>query len=76
MVGPVSAGSPYVVGEAGPEIFVPSAQGRCCRTAWLRILGRRWSRRCIGCLWLSLKMPSRIRSTATALDVHALKGYA
>ena len=25
--GPVSAGSPYVVGEAGPEIFVPSSSG-------------------------------------------------
>ena len=25
--GPVSGGSPYVVGEAGPEIFVPSSSG-------------------------------------------------
>ena len=25
--GPVSAGSPYVVGERGPEVFVPSATG-------------------------------------------------
>jgi hypothetical protein len=26
--GPVSAGTPYVVGEAGPELFVPAAAGR------------------------------------------------
>jgi len=26
--GPVSAGSPYIVGERGPELFVPSASGR------------------------------------------------
>ncbi len=26
--GPVMAGSPYVVGERGPELFVPSANGR------------------------------------------------
>ena len=26
--GPVSAGQPYVVGERGPEVFVPSAAGR------------------------------------------------
>ena len=25
--GPVSAGSPYIVGERGPELFVPGAQG-------------------------------------------------
>ena len=25
--GPVSAGSPYVVGELGPEIFIPSTSG-------------------------------------------------
>ena len=27
MGGPVSAGSPYVVGERGPELFVPSSSG-------------------------------------------------
>ena len=26
--GPVSAGRPYIVGEAGPEMFVPSGSGR------------------------------------------------
>jgi hypothetical protein len=26
-VGPVSAGSPYIVGERGPELFVPSSSG-------------------------------------------------
>jgi len=26
--GPVSGGSPYIVGEAGPELFVPSSSGR------------------------------------------------
>jgi hypothetical protein len=26
--GPVSAGRPYVVGERGPELFVPAASGR------------------------------------------------
>jgi phage-related minor tail protein len=25
--GPVNAGSPYVVGEKGPELFVPSSSG-------------------------------------------------
>lgn len=25
--GPVSGGSPYIVGERGPEVFVPSASG-------------------------------------------------
>jgi len=27
MGGPVNAGSPYVVGERGPELFVPSSSG-------------------------------------------------
>ena len=27
MGGPVSAGSPYVVGEKGPELFVPRSSG-------------------------------------------------
>jgi phage-related minor tail protein len=26
--GPVSGGRPYVVGERGPELFVPNARGR------------------------------------------------
>src|SRR5215210_7437797 len=31
--GPVSAGRPYVVGERGPELFVPSSSGRIDRGA-------------------------------------------
>jgi phage-related minor tail protein len=31
--GPVSAGRPYVVGESGPELFVPLGSGRIERTA-------------------------------------------
>ena len=30
--GPVSAGSPYMVGERGPEMFVPSGSGKIVRT--------------------------------------------
>jgi uncharacterized phage infection (PIP) family protein YhgE len=32
MGGPVAAGSPYIVGEAGPELFVPTMTGRSFRT--------------------------------------------
>jgi phage-related minor tail protein len=28
MGGPVAAGSPYIVGEAGPELFVPTMTGQ------------------------------------------------
>ncbi len=31
--GPVSAGRPYVVGEAGPELFIPSRSGRIAPNA-------------------------------------------
>jgi hypothetical protein len=31
--GPVSAGTPYIVGERGPELFVPSAAGNIVPTA-------------------------------------------
>ena len=35
MGGPVSAGSPYLVGERGPELFVPSGGGSILPTSAL-----------------------------------------
>lgn len=38
--GPVSGGTPYVVGENGPELFIPQASGRIANNAEVRGMGR------------------------------------
>jgi hypothetical protein len=38
--GPVSGGTPYLVGENGPELFVPPSNGRIANNAELRGMGR------------------------------------
>lgn len=38
--GPVSGGMPYIVGENGPELFIPQATGRIANNAEVRGMGR------------------------------------
>jgi phage-related minor tail protein len=38
--GPVSGGTPYLVGENGPELFVPQTAGRIANNAEVRGMGR------------------------------------
>lgn len=38
--GPVSGGTPYIVGENGPELFIPQASGRIANNAEVRGMGR------------------------------------
>jgi hypothetical protein len=38
--GPVSGGTPYIVGENGPELFIPQAAGRIANNAEVRGMGR------------------------------------
>lgn len=38
--GPVSGGTPYIVGENGPELFIPKSSGRIANNAEVRGMGR------------------------------------
>jgi hypothetical protein len=38
--GPVSGGTPYIVGENGPELFIPQASGRIANNAEVRGMGK------------------------------------
>jgi hypothetical protein len=38
--GPVSGGTPYLVGENGPELFIPKSSGRIANNAEVRGMGR------------------------------------
>lgn len=38
--GPVSGGTPYIVGENGPELFIPQSAGRIANNAEVRGMGR------------------------------------
>ena len=38
--GPVSGGTPYIVGENGPELFIPQTAGRIANNAEVRGMGR------------------------------------